>query len=737
MQRLSVLDQSPVPEGSTGADALANTLDLARLTDGLGYHRYWLAEHHGGPSLAGPSPEALIGPVAAATSRIRVGSGGVMLPHYSPFKVAETFSVLAGLFPGRIDLGIGRAAGTDPMTTFALQRDRRTAGPDDFPQQLAELLAHYDGAFPLDHPFARLGRTLPGGDEQPEVWLLGSSPQSAIWAAQLGLPYAFADFINPDGAAAAAQYRDGFEPSERLATPRVAVAVWAVCADTDEEAQRLAASGRMTLTLLRQGRLIPVPPPEKALRFLAEQGADPTGAGPRPPRRDRLAGDGAGRDRGGGCALRSRGGDRRDDHLGPRRPAALLRADRRRLRPRGRRRASAPRRMRAESASARRLIWPRAAPAAAPYRAALLDWMACAVRGRSEPAARAAAGAGDGLLERVAALGAAGHVLDFDDTYLPGIAHLSAPVAPAAIAVGAAAGATVGDVLDAYALGFEAMGALARAGHPALYDRGWHPTAVCGGVGAATAAAALLGAPAETAVALAALRAGGLRAAFGSDGKSLQVGLAAASGVAAAQLAAAGASVPRDRIATAWRDAYGGEWAEPGDGPRAVERNWIKAWPCCLQTHGAIECAERVRGGRRSARRPAHRARPPGIAPGGGLRRRRDAAPGEVLDPLHDRLHAAARRPARRRVRRGRRRRAPPGLPHRGPHRPRPRRVGVRAARRRRGARARRRRPRLAGAPARGGGAASEGARSRRGSARWGVGRSRRARRSGLLEALG
>jgi luciferase family oxidoreductase group 1 len=277
--RLSVLDQSPVPEGATGADALANTLDLARLADGLGYHRYWLAEHHGGPSLAGPSPEVLIGPVAAATSRIRVGSGGVMLPHYSPFKVAESFSVLSGLFPGRIDLGIGRAAGTDPMTTFALQRDRRTAGPDDFPQQLAELLAHYDGGFPLDHPFARLGRTLPGGDDQPELWLLGSSPQSAIWAAQLGLRYAFADFINPDGAAAAAQYREDFTPSERLATPRAAVAVWAVCADTDEEAQRLAASGRMTLTLLRKGRLIPVPPPEKALRFLAEQGRDPGGAG--------------------------------------------------------------------------------------------------------------------------------------------------------------------------------------------------------------------------------------------------------------------------------------------------------------------------------------------------------------------------------------------------------------------------------------------------------------------------
>jgi 2-methylcitrate dehydratase PrpD len=231
----------------------------------------------------------------------------------------------------------------------------------------------------------------------------------------------------------------------------------------------------------------------------------------------------------------------------------------------------------------------------AEYRAALLDWMACAVRGRSEPAAQAAAAAGDGLLERVAALGTAGHVLDFDDTYLPGIAHLSAPVAPAAIAVAAHAGASVGDVLAAYARGFEAMGALAAAGHPALYDRGWHPTAVCGGVGAAVAAAALLGAPEDVAAAIAGLRAGGLRAAFGSDGKSIQVGLAAASGVAAAQLAAAGASVPRDRVAAAWCDAYGGEWADPSDGPPAIERNWIKAWPCCLQTHGAIECAERVR----------------------------------------------------------------------------------------------------------------------------------------------
>ena len=148
-------------------------------------------------------------------------------------------------------------------------------------------------------------------------------------------------------------------------------------------------------------------------------------------------------------------------------------------------------------------------------------------------------------------------------------------------------------MLAAYADGFEAMGALAAAGHPALYDRGWHPTAVCGAVGAAVAAARLLGADPETAAALAALRAGGLRAAFGSDGKSIQVGLAAATGVAAARLANAGATVPADRIAAAWHDAYGGRWATAAE-EGAVSQNWIKAWPCCLQTHGAIECAERV-----------------------------------------------------------------------------------------------------------------------------------------------
>ncbi len=199
-----------------------------------------------------------------------------MLPHYSPFKVAETFTVLAALFPGRIDLGIGRASGTDPLTTYALQRDRRDAAPDDFPQQLAELLAYFDDSLPEDHPFRHLAKTLPGLPEAPEPWLLGSSPQSAIWAAQLGLPYAFADFINPGGSSITAAYRERSEPG----SARIAVAAWCICAETDEEAQHLAASSRMTLRLLRRGRLIPVPPPEKALEFLAGEGASTTGSLP-------------------------------------------------------------------------------------------------------------------------------------------------------------------------------------------------------------------------------------------------------------------------------------------------------------------------------------------------------------------------------------------------------------------------------------------------------------------------
>ena len=266
--RFSVLDQSPIPEGQTGVDALRNTIELAQLADRLGYHRYWVAEHHGGPMLAGAAPEVLIGPIASATKTIRVGSGGVMLPHYSPFKVAEVFSILAGLFPGRIDLGIGRAAGTDPLTTYALQRDRREASPDDFPQQLAELLAYLDDEMPPEHPFARLAKTLPGRPQRPEPWLLGSSPQSGVWAAELGISYAFADFIYPGGAPIAGDYRQLHAATHSDHAPRTAVAVWAIAADTDEQAQYLASSSRMSMRMLRQGELIQVPPPEKALEYL-------------------------------------------------------------------------------------------------------------------------------------------------------------------------------------------------------------------------------------------------------------------------------------------------------------------------------------------------------------------------------------------------------------------------------------------------------------------------------------
>ncbi|MEA2155977.1 MAG: hypothetical protein QOE11_2117 [Solirubrobacteraceae bacterium] len=243
------------------------------------------------------------------------------------------------------------------------------------------------------------------------------------------------------------------------------------------------------------------------------------------------------------------------------------------------------------------------------HRLALTDWLACAVRGAREPAAAAARAAGGGLLERVAAAGAAGHVLDFDDTYAPGLAHLSAATAPAALVVAAQAGADTGAALAAYAAGFEAMGVLARTCHPALYDGGWHPTAVCGGAGAAVAAARLYGLGGDArrhAIALALLRAGGLRAAFGSDGKALQVGLAAAAGVHAARLAAAGARVDPGAIAGAgagFAQAFGVattaatldamlDAADRADAEgAAAAQNWIKAYPCCLQTHGAIDAA--------------------------------------------------------------------------------------------------------------------------------------------------
>ncbi|WP_293881535.1 LLM class flavin-dependent oxidoreductase [Sphingomonas sp.] len=274
--RLSALDQTPIAEGSTAADALANTLDLARTCDALGYDRYWLAEHHASPGLAGAAPEALIGPVALATRRIRVGSGGIMLPHYSPFKVAETFALLSALAPNRIDLGVGRAPGSDQRTAFALQRDRSKRMPHgDFPNNLAEMIAYLDDAMPADHPFAALGQTLPSGGGETAVWLLGSSSDSAVWAAEAGLPYCIADFINSDAVPLARLYRERFKPSARLAKPYLMVATWAIAAPTRAEAVRLALPAAMMMAHLIRGELIPVPSVEKAERWAAANPASP------------------------------------------------------------------------------------------------------------------------------------------------------------------------------------------------------------------------------------------------------------------------------------------------------------------------------------------------------------------------------------------------------------------------------------------------------------------------------
>jgi luciferase family oxidoreductase group 1 len=251
MLRLGVLDQSPVRSGGSAADAVHETLDLAEACDRLGYHRYWLAEHHSTPGLAGSSPEVLIGQVAARTSRIRVGSGGVMLQHYSSLKVAESFRVLETLFPGRVDLGIGRAPGSDQLTARALRED---AGPEYFPQQVADLMGFLHGALPAGHPFAPV-IAMPSGPTAPEVWLLGSSDQSAAIAAHFGTGFSFAHFINQDGGAAVTRaYREQFRPSAWQDAPRASAAVFVVCADTEAEARRLAKSRELFIVRLYTGR---------------------------------------------------------------------------------------------------------------------------------------------------------------------------------------------------------------------------------------------------------------------------------------------------------------------------------------------------------------------------------------------------------------------------------------------------------------------------------------------------
>jgi len=243
---LSVLDQTPVPEGTTSAEAVAETVALARAAERLGYHRYWLAEHHDTPSLAGAAPEILVAAVAAATATIRVGSGGVLLPYYSPLKVAEVFRMLDALFPGRIDLGIGRAAGTGPAAEAALLASGGASGDRYFANHLADLVAFLGAGFSggEDHPYAGV-RAMPDGPGGPTVWLLGSSGQSSAAAAAFGLAFAFAHFIKPDfGPQIVGGYRRRFRAAGpgALAAPRALVAVAVMCADTDAEAQRQAST---------------------------------------------------------------------------------------------------------------------------------------------------------------------------------------------------------------------------------------------------------------------------------------------------------------------------------------------------------------------------------------------------------------------------------------------------------------------------------------------------------------
>lgn len=237
-----MLDQSPVAAGSSAAGALRDTVELARAADALGYSRYWLAEHHNSAALAGTAPEVLAARVAAATSAIRVGAGGVLLSHYSSLKVAEAFSVLSALYPGRIDLGIGRATGADPVATAALQAGPEAYGDDHFPRRVVDLLGYLGDGLEPDHPHAGV-RAMPAGGGRPEVWLLGSSPHSAGLAAGLGLPFSFAHFITPDfGPQVMARYRRNFRPSGADLSPRSSVAASVLCADSDDEVERLVTS---------------------------------------------------------------------------------------------------------------------------------------------------------------------------------------------------------------------------------------------------------------------------------------------------------------------------------------------------------------------------------------------------------------------------------------------------------------------------------------------------------------
>jgi luciferase family oxidoreductase group 1 len=264
---LSILDLSFVTSGSTPAQALRNTLDLARHADRLGYARFWVAEHHNLPSVASGAPEIMIGQIAAVTERIRVGSGGVMLPNHAPLMVAERFKLLEALYPGRIDLGLGRAPGTDPVTSYALRRMQEERGRDDFLERLQELLLLETKSFPPDHPFRKI-EIMPSGVPLPPVWLLGSSDYSAHLSARLGLGFGFAHhFATHDASDAMLAYRRGFQPSQWLAEPHAILTVAVICAETDEEAERLASSADFNFLRRMRGAFGPIPSVEEALAY--------------------------------------------------------------------------------------------------------------------------------------------------------------------------------------------------------------------------------------------------------------------------------------------------------------------------------------------------------------------------------------------------------------------------------------------------------------------------------------
>jgi luciferase family oxidoreductase group 1 len=264
---LSVLDLAPVPDGGNAGDALRATIDLAREAERLGFRRFWVAEHHNMPGIASSAPPVLIGHIADATRTIRVGSGGVMLPNHASLVVAEQFGMLEALHPGRIDLGIGRAPGTDQVTAAALRRSVEALSADDFPEQLMDLLGFFTGRWAEDHPFARI-TAVPGLGHEPEMWLLGSSGYSAQVAGLLGLPFAFAHHFSPANTLPAlALYRQAFRPSETQPRPYAMVAAAVVCADTDERARFLAGSGALSFLRLRSGRPGPLPSPEEAASY--------------------------------------------------------------------------------------------------------------------------------------------------------------------------------------------------------------------------------------------------------------------------------------------------------------------------------------------------------------------------------------------------------------------------------------------------------------------------------------